>query len=141
MQVKNFKIDIKSYANGSFSGYASVFNVIDLYNDIILPGSFGKFDPAKIPLLFEHRPNYVIGCFSYIQEDQYGLCVEGWVKDGCIRDAFEAKAIDGLSIGYKALQTYADSVTGTRYIGRIYLYEISLVENPANLYARATPTL
>jgi phage head maturation protease len=47
-------LSIKSIEeNGVFSGYASVFNIVDKQNDLILPGAFKKkLSKNKIKLLW-----------------------------------------------------------------------------------------
>ena len=45
-----------------FSGYASVFNIVDKQNDLILPGAFKKnLSKNKIKLLWQHNPGEPIG--------------------------------------------------------------------------------
>jgi HK97 family phage prohead protease len=56
-------LSIKSIEeNGVFSGYASVFNIVDKQNDLILPGAFKKnLSKNKIKLLWQHNPGEPIG--------------------------------------------------------------------------------
>ncbi|NEV49217.1 hypothetical protein EUZ93_01680 [Wolbachia pipientis] len=51
-------LSIKSIGeNGVFSGYASVFNIVDKQNDLILPGAFKEnLNRNKIKLLWQHNP-------------------------------------------------------------------------------------
>ncbi len=48
---------------GTFLGYASVFGVVDSYNDIVQPGAFKKAlkERAYFPLLWSHSINEPIG--------------------------------------------------------------------------------
>ncbi len=50
----------------------------------------------------------------------------------------QAGALDGLSIGFRTLQSTLDDVTGVRTLTEIELFEISLVTFPANAHARVT---
>ncbi len=41
MKVKAFDFDIKAVNDdGLFSGYGSVFDVVDSYNEVVAPGAF-----------------------------------------------------------------------------------------------------
>ena len=73
---------LKNLTNqGEFTGYASIFNIADQQNDVILPGAFRKTinqqNYKKIKLLWQHDHNQPIGVFSKIMEDATGLYVEG----------------------------------------------------------------
>ena len=63
--------------DGTFEGYASLFNREDLGHDVILPGAFteslAKRSAAGIKLLFQHDPAEPIGIWNSIREDQTGL--------------------------------------------------------------------
>src|SRR5262245_45159125 len=81
-EVKFMALDCKSVeADGTFEGYASLFNREDLGGDIILPGAFrdslARRGPAGIKLLFQHDANQPIGVWLRIEEDSRGLQVRG----------------------------------------------------------------
>ncbi|WCR53931.1 MAG: hypothetical protein PG981_000953 [Wolbachia endosymbiont of Ctenocephalides orientis wCori] len=64
--IKKFlysSLSIKSITeNGLFSGYASIFNIINKQNDLILPGAFKEnLNKNKIKLLWQHNPSEPIG--------------------------------------------------------------------------------
>ncbi|MBN9543528.1 MAG: HK97 family phage prohead protease [Alphaproteobacteria bacterium] len=63
--------------NPMFSGYASVFNVVDQHNDIVAPGAFKKTlannKPENIKLLWQHNHDYPIGKIIKTTEDKKGL--------------------------------------------------------------------
>ncbi|MCX3065366.1 HK97 family phage prohead protease [Wolbachia endosymbiont of Drosophila pseudotakahashii] len=63
-------LSIKSIGeNGVFSGYASVFNIIDKQNDLILPGAFKEnLNRNKIKLLWQDNPDEPIGSIIDIYE-------------------------------------------------------------------------
>lgn len=133
--------------DGIFSGYASVFDVVDNHNDIILKGAFkntiqnSRIEGTNIKLLWQHNTQEPVGVFSRITEDEVGLFVEGrllldLVKGKEIYSLIKAGAIDGLSIGYNPINFTYDQETAVRYISEIDLKEISLVTFPANEHAK-----
>ena len=74
--------DVKRLAaDGTFEGYASLFNRIDLSQDIIVPGAFtdslARRGAAGIKLLFQHDPGQPIGVWRTLREDALGLFAEG----------------------------------------------------------------
>lgn len=124
--------------NGIFYGYASVFNVEDSYNDIILNGAFKKSlknkNIADIELLWEHDKQKPIGKFNIIREDSVGLYVEGKIDDISKYSYIKSSFINGLSIGYKVDDCYFDD-KGRRILKDVNLIEISVVNYPANKYS------
>lgn len=65
-------------AEGKFAGYASVFDVVDSQNYIILRGAFAKTIKGRvrdIKMLWQHRQNEPIGVYNKILEDWNGLYV------------------------------------------------------------------
>lgn len=136
VEFKSYEFQIKSHSiGGNFEGYASVFNVLDTYGDIILPGSFGVISPRSVGFLLEHNIQYKIGTLSQIEEDRHGLFVSGNITNLSVIKGMKNGILNGLSIGFFIKQQYIDSITNVRYIGRINLIEVSLVQNPANKYA------
>ncbi|MCD6035238.1 MAG: phage prohead protease, family [Rickettsiales bacterium] len=136
---------LEETAEGSFSGYASVFEVVDSQNDSILSGAFTrtlreKNEGKDIKLLWQHRMDEPVGFITTIYEDYKGLYVEAqlvlesargkeayeWLKNGTVR---------GLSIGYTVASSHNDERKGIRYISDVDLWEISLVTFPANAEA------
>ncbi|MCE3233338.1 MAG: phage prohead protease, family, partial [Rickettsiaceae bacterium] len=77
----DFQFDIKSIdKQGAFSGYASVFDMIDQQNDLILKGAFQRTLEERgsdIKLLWQHKTDEPIGVFASLREDSHGLFVEG----------------------------------------------------------------
>ena len=132
---------------GVFTGYASVFGVVDDHNDVILPGAFRQslenYERANSypKLLWQHNYNQPIGIWEFIDEDDHGLYVEGRLILE-VQQAKEAyallrnKAIDGLSIGYRVVESHKGSNTNTRMITKIDLLEASIVTFPANQLAK-----
>ncbi|NYD80749.1 hypothetical protein HD884_000794 [Ochrobactrum intermedium] len=81
--------------DGSFSGYASVFGLPDLGNDVIERGAFArslaKGGVSGVRMLWQHDAAEPIGVWTAIREDARGLYVEGRLAKGVARarDALE----------------------------------------------------
>lgn len=129
----------------NFSGYASIFHIIDNHNDIIMPGAFAKtlLKKRKVKLLWQHKSDEPIGYITLLKEDAKGLYVEGKIllelRKG--REAYsllKAGAINGLSIGYRVVKSNLDRVKNARIINEIELFEISVVTFPANENSQIT---
>lgn len=133
-------LQIKSINNdGAISGYASVFDVVDSYGDIVVRGAFQSaidlFNQGKYPkLLWQHDVNHPIGVIDDVTEDQRGLFVKCHLllevqKAREVHCLIKNKAIDGFSIGYKLKDSYFEN--GHQYLTDIDLLEISIVTFPA----------
>ncbi|KKB10640.1 peptidase U35 [Devosia geojensis] len=132
---------------GRFAGYASVFDVPDDGNDVVMPGAFakslGKRGRERIRMLFQHDPKEPIGRWETIREDGFGLWVEGLLVQGvpradALRALIERRAIDGLSIGFRTVK--ATRRNGQRLLHEIDLWEISIVTFPMMDGARIADT-
>lgn len=133
-------IDTKTLADdGTFEGYASLFDRPDLGQDVIAPGAFSdtlkRRGAGGVKLLWQHDPASPIGVWDEIREDRKGLYVRGRL----LLDVARAKealalirdgAIDGLSIGFKLQSGKRDARTGLRRITKLDLWEISVVTFP-----------
>ena len=133
VEVDSIKLD------GSFSGYASLFNEVDQANDAVAPGAFTASLKTKtagnIRMLFQHNPDEPIGVWKSIREDEKGLHVEGKIlnKFGRGREVLELireGALDGLSIGFKTKRSRVDPNNKVRWILSADLWEISVVTFP-----------
>lgn len=137
MEFKDLQL-IKNQDNGFFCGYASIFNTVDSYNDIILNGAFSNsIKYNNIKLCWQHNINNIIGEIKTIKEDSIGLYIEGEIKRKDIYSYVKSGIIDGLSIGYNVNKSYIDS-KNRRVLQDIDLKEISIVSFPANKYANIT---
>ncbi|EJN01402.1 phage prohead protease, HK97 family [Phyllobacterium sp. YR531] len=125
-------------ADGSFTGYASLFDEVDLGKDAIKAGAFLKSvrerGPGGIRMLWQHDPNQPIGVWTEVREDKRGLYVEGKLAKGVAKaqevlELMRSGAIDGLSIGFKTVRAKADGA-GVRHIHEADLWEISVVTFP-----------
>ena len=132
-------------ADGTFSGYASLFDTPDMGNDIIAPGAFteslARRGARGIKLLFYHDAAQPIGVWQTIREDARGLFVEGKLtldnsKARDILALLRSGALDGLSIGFRAVTANRSSKGGLRRLTKIDLWEISIVTFPMLTGAR-----
>ena len=142
LSAVEFKFD--STAKGSFEGYASVFNNIDSYGDMILPGAFEETIAKRdqVPMLFNHWMDNLIGKATSLKEDDIGLKFNGRLTPGAtmandVYQHMKAGALDGVSIGYRVQPGGADMDGKIRTLSRVDLMEISMVISPANKSARA----
>lgn len=137
LEIKNLSTD-----DVTIHGYASVFDILDSHNDIVLKGAFKetiqRFDSGKIiPILWQHMQDKPIGIVDSIEEDEYGLYISARILKG-IRYGQEAieliksHIICGFSIGYNVINHKIDYESDTRIINKIDLWEISVVTFPAN---------
>lgn len=126
---------------GFFSGYASVFGLVDSYGDTIAPGAYSKTLQNRerpIQLRWNHYGG-VVGKWLALREDEKGLYVEGELTPGhsVAQDAYALMkhgAVNGLSIGYRPIEAEQKD-DGTRLLKQIDLVEISIVETPADAAA------
>jgi HK97 family phage prohead protease len=126
-------------ADGTFAGYASLFNKEDMVHDILLPGAFRESiamrGAAGIKMLFQHNPSEPIGVWDQLTEDARGLYVRGRLMLDVVRarevlSLMRAGALDGLSIGFRAIRGRRDAKTGIRRLAKVDLWEISIVTFP-----------
>jgi len=131
--------------DGTFSGYAAIFGERDLGNDTILPGAFAaslaRRGVGDVRMLFQHDPAEPIGTWSDIAEDSRGLHVTGRIATATARgrevlELMRARAIDGLSIGFRTVRARTDRTGGARLIVEADLWEISVVTFPMQPDAR-----
>jgi len=126
--------------DGSFSGYGSVFGVIDSYNERVMPGAFTRSIEQKgangVALLWQHRSDSPIGVYTEMREDTKGLYVEGKLALGTEkgREAYELMKMGwkaGMSIGFMPAES-EKAEDGVREVRELDLWEVSIVTFPAN---------
>ncbi len=147
-EMKFAPVDLKSVeADGTFSGYASLFGAIDLGDDLVMPGAFRESLAARgaqgVKLLFQHDPNEPIGIWLDLHEDARGLFARGRLMPEVTRarevlSLMRAGALDGLSIGFRTVQGRTDPASGVRRLDKIDLWEISVVTFPMLPEARVS---
>jgi|AntRauTorckE6833_2_1112554.scaffolds.fasta_scaffold17917_2 HK97 family phage prohead protease len=144
-------LDVETISGeGQFEGYASVFDHTDSVHDRVVRGAFKnsldryRQKQSLPPLLWQHDSSEPIGVWREMYEDHHGLFVRGelFIKDiPRARQAYKLiteKGLSGLSIGFKALESYRDQDTGARVLTEIDLLEVSLVTFPALESARVS---
>jgi len=148
--TKAIPLEIKAQgANGTFSGYGSVFNVLDKGGDIIVPGAFTaslarwKASGRNVPMLWQHDTDEPIGHWPELKEDDHGLFgtdAQLWLEDApyarLAQKGMSTKTITGLSIGYRVKRFSKDTATSVYTLQELDLVEISVVTNPMNDQAR-----
>lgn len=145
-ELKFTALDLKQVEpDGAFSGYASLFHTEDLGRDIVLPGAFrdslAERGPRGIKMLLQHNPAEPIGVWQHLDEDARGLFARGRLMLEVARaretlSLMRAGALDGLSIGFRAVVGNRDAKTGIRRLAKIDLWEISVVTFPLLADAR-----
>jgi HK97 family phage prohead protease len=136
-------------ADGTFAGYASVFNQVDLQNEVVAIGAFGRSlaqwqKQNRMPaMLWMHDPTQPIGLWLSVKEDSNGLRVEGRLalrtqKGGEAYELLRMGALTGLSIGYRVVASRVDAKKKVRVLTDVDLFEVSLVTFPANEAARVS---
>ena len=131
--------------DGVFEGYASLFDRLDLGRDVVVPGAFrdslAKRGAAGIRMLYQHDPNQPIGVWTRLYEDARGLYARGRLatevaKAREVLSLMRAGALDGLSIGFRAVKGARNARTGVRRLEQVDLWEISIVTFPMQPEAR-----
>ncbi len=128
-------------------GYASLFGLPDQGGDVVAKGAFADSlkrlaaEGKRVKMLWQHDATAPIGIWDEIREDGKGLWVRGRLlpEVAQAREAaalLKAGAIDGLSIGYRAVRAERDS-KGLRVLAEVDLWEVSLVTFPMLPEARA----
>ncbi|MFP5078647.1 HK97 family phage prohead protease [Rhizobium sp. YIM 134829] len=146
MNTKDFALQVKDLSeDGTFEGYGSIFGNVDSYGEKVMPGAFveslarHKREGSNVLMLWNHDAREPIGVWEDLAEDAKGL----WGKGKFLLDIqrarevhalAKAKAIGGLSIGYREIDTDQDG--SVRLLKKLELYEISPVSFPANRRAR-----
>jgi len=144
MKMRNIDFDfhVKEVSDsGKFTGYGSIFGLVDYYGDVVMPGAFissiqkSKEKQRKIPVLWQHRD--AIGVYTEMYEDEKGLYLEGQLQLDVVQGA-EARslmsvgAVTGLSIGFMPEIEEWDKTRSVNKLIQVELKEVSIVTFPAN---------
>jgi HK97 family phage prohead protease len=127
----------------TIEGYASVFNGVDSYGDMILPGAYTETLANReraVQMRWNHK-GPIIGKWIEIEQDAKGLRVKGELTKGhsAASDVYallKHGAINGLSIGYRIPSGGSEKDGRLRKLRKIDLVEVSVVEEPADVSAR-----
>lgn len=126
-------------------GYASVFGERDMQDDVFVPGAFARSLAERpidqIKMLWVHDPLLPIGRWLSAREDDFGLRVTGLINSetSCGRDVLallRSGDIDGLSAGFKTLESRRGRQSGLRELIDVDLQEISITPLPAQPRAK-----
>lgn len=147
MQLKHLDLNLEIKAqdvaeDGTFTGWASMYDVIDLGGDVVRKGAFTKTikESKQVPILWQHDAREVIG-IGTLTDTEKGLKIEAKLD---MADPLAVKAynklkngfLKGLSIGF---MTVKDSIEGgIRHIKEAALYEVSVVTFPMLPSAQVT---
>ncbi len=146
MDTKNFNFELKTLdESGVFEGRLAVYGNIDELNDVVEPGAFAKTlqeGGDTVPLLWQHDPNQPIGTLE-LHDTATALLCKGKLVLSVAKAAeayalLRAKALRGLSIGYRTIKAISDPSAGIRRLKELRLYEGSLVSIGANPEALVT---
>lgn len=142
-------MDVKT---GEFSGYASVFGIIDSHGDVIDRGAFqqtladwerkGSLPPMKLMHGTSINPfagsDIPIGKWQSMREDERGLHVKGKLS-GLETDRgrfhyalMQDGALNAMSIGYRATKQSRGSGEVKRRLHSVKLMEVSLLPEGSN---------
>jgi HK97 family phage prohead protease len=146
MEHRHFEFDMKEATEGLISGHGAIFDTVDEGGDLIVKGAFDKTlaSGRQVKMLWQHDPSHVIGLWDSISVDDKGLKVKGHIipeipKGMETLALLKAKAIEGLSIGYRTLDFEMVSTKDrTRRLKEIDLFEVSVVTFPMNSLATVT---
>ena len=155
MDLKFCNVKVKAVGDsgdapdGTFQAYASVFNNIDSYGDIVRKGAFERTlnewaakDNAKLPVLWGHDmydPFSNIGYVEKAKEDEHGLWIEGVLdlenpKAAQVHRLLKGGRIDQMSFAFDTVQSKRATVDGVEVneLLDLTLYEVSVVPLGAN---------
>ncbi|MEI9989917.1 MAG: HK97 family phage prohead protease [Rhizomicrobium sp.] len=130
---------IEALGHGEFEGYASLFSVADGAGDVVAPGAFARSlkhrAPDRVRMLYQHHADEPLGVWEAIAEDGKGLYVRGRLnleveRARDVGSLIAQGALNGLSIGFRAIRAKRDRATGQRVLNEIDLWEISVVTFP-----------
>lgn len=116
----------------------------DRMGDIVEP--LGAKFAAELPLLWQHRHDSPVGTVKFGKPTKNGIPFRASIAKiesaGALKemvdmawDAVKAKLVQGVSIGFRALE-YSFMENGGIRFSEIEIYELSLVTIPANASAR-----
>jgi len=116
--------------DGTIEGIAVRFDTLDSYGTTFDRRAFTGL-AKRLPMLWSHDPQQVVGSWSQLTVADDGLRVSGKLNLA-VQRAQEVRAmladgdIEGISIGFETLKAEAKA-GGLRHITKVKLHEISLV--------------
>jgi len=129
--------EVKAAGDGDWevSGYPSVWDVVDLGNDVVHKGAFTKtlHDGGRVRFLYGHDQRSVLGSPLELKEDDQGLFGRFRISKTRlgeeVRTLLHDGAVDSFSIGYRARDWRFDA-KDVRHLDGIDLLEVSVVALP-----------
>lgn len=118
------------------AGYASTFDNIDKNNHIVSPQAFLQQDfSEKIPILFQHKKDQILGTTLKTRIDEKGLYIEAALflqtkLQNQVYDLIKQNRVRGMSVGLKVESSKQEM--GILKIRKAQVLEISLTPNPVN---------
>lgn len=131
--------------SGVIEGYASVFNKVDSYGDTVMPTAYDRvLAEQQSPIMFFNHDRWEIpiGKWTSLTKDDIGLKVVGELdlnqeKAQKVFNAIKFGSITGLSVGMTVNNDNYEKSGSNWIIKEVEkLYEISIVNLPADDYAR-----
>ena len=153
LDIKLSKADNDDEHKGDFEGYGNVFDVVDSYRDVVMPGAFTQTleehaERGTMPkLLWQHDAAEPIGIWNEMKEDDHGLFGKGQLLvDQGVPNAdkayalVKAGALDGLSIGFSLYPggQHCNDEANVLELTNINLWETSIVTFAANEPSKIT---
>lgn len=154
-KIKNIPLKIKAVGDldeetqsGQFEAYASVFDVVDSYNEVVRKGAFAEDlkvwakSDAPIPVLWGHDLFDMFNNIGHIEEaseDDHGLRVKGQLDTSTPQGAqayklIKSKRVTDLSFAYDVIESGETEEDGNKVVElkKLKIYEISIVPIGAN---------
>lgn len=154
MQVKDVPVAVKAgpddgLGDGEFTAYASTFDVVDSYGEVVVKGAFEsdlarwKASGNPIPLLFGHvmsDPDFNLGAVIEAAEDDRGLLIKGQLdlenpKSLQTYRMLKGRRINQMSFAYDVIADGTrklDDGRSVRELRELKVYEVSVVTIGAN---------
>lgn len=145
MEYKRFDLNAQIINDHIIQGYANVYDILDCTKDIVKAGAMrdtlerAKQDGILPALLFEHNMGLFAGLWLEMHDSDKGLFVNGKILPDTpggelALQGLYNRSITALSIGFDADEYHYQIINSehVRVITKLTLYEVSLVNNPAN---------
>ncbi|MER9199678.1 HK97 family phage prohead protease [Mesorhizobium sp. M0933] len=128
--------------DGTLEGIAVKFDVLDSYGTTFDRRAFTGLSGRKIPMLWSHRSDEVVGSWSGFTSTDTELRTTGRLnleiqRAREVRSMLIAGDVTGISIGFETIKDERKA-GGIRHITEAKLHEISLVALPSVPGARVT---
>ena len=143
LKVKKPKDEEKQGENtATVSGYITTYGNVDVVGDVIREGALDNYierfnnESLQLPMLFQHQRGSIIGRWTELRSDDYGVYATGEIftevtQGADIAALIRRGALDSFSIGF-AVNDYEIREDGGRLFTDIELVETSVVDVPAN---------